>query len=130
MRPVLDAHTVFGMDKKLIVAVVRLRDAGRVIPRHNLAFVAPLRGVLTLREEPVPALNRHALIATLCDPDTGAGIDGLTPLIDARLVRAMADEWVLTGFERVMIGMQECDCAQTWLARMERLIENPASPLD
>lgn len=112
------------MDKILIVDVVRLRDTGRVIPKHNLAFTPPFRGVLTIHEQPVPALHRHALVATLRDPDTGAGIDGLTPLIDVRVVRAMADEWVLTGFERVTIGMQECDCAQSWLARMERLIDS------
>lgn len=111
------------MEKKLIVAVVRLRDAGRTIPRHNLAFVEPLRGVLTIQEESVPTLNRHALIATLRDPATGAPVDGLPSLVDVRVVRALADEWALTGFERVTVGMQECDFAQSWLARMVQLAD-------
>ena len=110
-------------DKKLIVAVVCLRIAGRAVPKHNLAFTQPFRGVLTLDEQRVPALNRHALVAMLRDPTTGAPVDGIAPLIDARVVRATADEWVVTGFERIDDGMQERDCAQSWLARMESLTE-------
>ena len=53
-------------DQKVIVAVVRLRDCGKVVPKHNLAFVKPFVGVLTLDEQHVPALNRHALVATIC----------------------------------------------------------------
>lgn len=112
------------MGKKLIVDVVCLRNAGKVVPRHNLAFVTPFVGVLTLYEERVPELNRHALVATLRDPDTGAGIAGLCPLVDARVVRATGDEWVLTGIERVMANLQEVDCAQSWLVRIVRLANN------
>ena len=111
------------MDKKLIVAVVRLRDAGKVVPRYTLAFSAPYRGVLTLADEHVPSLNRHSLVAILRDPDSGAPIDGLCPLVDARIVRATADEWVLTGFERVILNMDERDCAQSWVVRMESLVD-------
>lgn len=111
-------------DQKVIVAVVRLRDCGKVVPKHNLAFVKPFVGVLTLDEQHVPALNRHALVATIRHPDTGAPLPGIEPLIDARLVRATADEWVLTGFERATIGMDECDCAQSWIARVEALLPN------
>ena len=110
------------MDKKLVVAVIRLREAGKIIPRHNLAFATPVLGVLNLGEERIPALNRHALVATLRDPQTGVIVEGLPPLVDARLVRALPDEWVFTGFERVLVGMQECDCAQSWLARASELL--------
>jgi hypothetical protein len=110
------------MDSKLIVALTCLRSSGKIVPKHNLAFTQPFRGVLTLSEEHLPNLHRHALVARLRDPLTNAPIDALPPLIDARLIRATADEWVITGFERVMISMQECDCAQTWVARMEQLL--------
>lgn len=109
------------MDKKLIVAVVTLREGGRTVPRYQHAFRSAIRGILTLNETQISALNRHALVATLRDLDSGAAVAGIEPLIDARLIRATSDEWVLTGFERVQIGMHECDCAQTWLVRMEEL---------
>lgn len=104
---------------KLIVAVVCLRSAGRVVPRHNLAFVKPYRGVLALGEKWVKELNRHALVATLRHPDTGAEVPGICPLTDARLMRATPDEWVLNGIERVIVNLQEIDCAQSWLMRLE-----------
>ena len=70
-----------------------------------------------MREERIPELNRHALVARLLDPATGGDLS-TNPLIDARVVRAMDDEWIITGFERVMVGMFECDCAQSWIARL------------
>lgn len=109
------------MNRKLIVTVIKLRDAGRTVPRYQRAFATPAHGILTLNEAQVSSLNRHALVATLRDPDTGAAVTGVESLIDARLIRATSDEWVLTGFERVLIGMHECDCAQTWVVRMEEL---------
>ena len=109
------------MDKKLIVTVVTLREGGRVLPRYQHAFRSVARGILTLNEAQISALNRHALVATLRDTDTGAAVAGIEPLLDARLIRATSDELVLTGFERVQIGLHECDCAQTWLVRMEEL---------
>lgn len=116
------------MGKKLIVDVVRLRNAGKVVPRHNLAFVKPFVGVLTLNEERIVDLNRHSLVATLRHPDTGAPVPGLNPLLDARVVRATNDEWVLTGIERVADNLIELDCAQSWLVRLDQLIVTPDQP--
>ena len=113
------------MENKLIVTVLRMRDSGCPIPRYQHAFAKPLQGVLILQEEQVPSLNRHALVATLRDPNTGQPVDGLAPLIDARVVRAMADEWIWTGIERVFVGLRECDCAQTWCVRMVALEPGP-----
>ena len=112
------------MERKLIVAVLKMRDAGWVIPRYQHAFPRRLQGVLTLQEEQVPSLNRSAYVATLRDPATGAPVDGLAPLIDARLIRALADEWIWTGMEHVLVGLRECDCAQTWQVRLVAL-ESP-----
>ncbi len=112
------------MDKKLIVAIVKVREAGRTIPRHNLAFTPPYRGILNINEERISALNRHALIATLRDPQSGELVPGLNPLVDARLIRATCDEWILTGFERVMLNLQESDCAQSWIVRIDELVDN------
>ena len=102
-------------------AVLRMRAEGRPVPRHNLAFATPFLGVLRLGEERMPELNRHATVARLLDAETGRPVDGLLPLVDARVVRVLADEIVLTGFERVSDGLTERDCAQSWVARMESL---------
>lgn len=111
-------------DNKLIVAVLRTRDAGWLIPRYQHAFAQPPQGVLILKEEMVVVLNRHAFVATLRDPDTGAAVVGLPPLIDARVIRASADEWIWTGFERVMSGLREADCVQTWVVRAVSLVSS------
>ncbi len=108
------------MSKRLIVHVLRLRENGRAIPKYQLAFNTPIEGVLILREERIVELNRHALVARLRDANTGGDLP-INPLIDARMVHAMSDEWVITGFERVMIGMFESDCAQSWIASLVRI---------
>lgn len=101
------------MDSKLIVQVLRVRESGSVIPRHNLAFVKPFEGVFTLHEERVPDLNRHSRVARLLNPQVGTPV--LPELYDAALLRATADEWVVTGFERVEQRLKLVDCAQTWV---------------
>lgn len=105
------------MSKKLIVNVLKMRDGGWPYPRYQHAFAAPAQGVLYVQEESILRLNRHALVATLRHPDSGLPVEGLSPLIDARIIRATADEWVWTGIEHVMVGIKECDCAQTWVVR-------------
>ena len=110
------------MEKKLLVAIVKVRESGKTIPRHNLAFTRPYCGVLTLGEERIPALNRHALVARLRHPQSGEPVSGLSPLVDARLIRATCDEWILTGFEHVTANLQEIDCAQSWIVRIDELM--------
>lgn len=110
------------MDRKLIVEVRLLRESGWIIPRHRHAFAASHRGILTLDEERVPALNRHARVARLRDALTGALVEAVPPLIDATLLHAGADEWVIAGVEHVMHGVREADCAQTWLVQPVQLL--------
>lgn len=109
------------MDKKLIVAVLKMREAGWIIPGYQHAFPHLLQGVLTLQEERVPSINRSAIVATLRDPSSGAPVEGVAPLIDARVIRVLADEWILTGMEHVLVGLRGCDCAQTWQVRFVEL---------
>lgn len=73
----------------------------------------------------MPSLNRHARVATLIQLGTGAPVAGLGSLYDAVLLRATADEWVVTGFERIEHGMQVYDVAQTWIIALVRLSEEP-----
>ena len=105
---------------KLHVSVYCLRTAGVAFPQHNLAFVKPRLGILLLNDEHVPELHRHSLVARLVDPATGAQVEGLARLIDARLVRMMSDELVVTGIERVADGLTTRDCAQSWLVQIDR----------
>ena len=100
--------------RKLVVTVLKLRESGRAIPRYQHAFPKTFRGVITADEEHVPALNRRSLVAILRDPETGAAIDGIAPLWDARVIRATADEWVWSGIEVAYVGTIEVAVAQTW----------------
>lgn len=109
------------MNGKLIVQILRLRDEGWVLPRHRWAFGQLPEGVFSLREEWVPELNRHARVARLLNTHTGMPVDGLAPLADSVLLRASADEWVISGMERVMRGLQVVDVAQTWLVSLVRM---------
>ncbi len=114
------------MDRKLIVQVRRLRDEGWVLPRHRLAFGLLPEGIFSLREEMVPMLNRHARVARLLDADTGKPEDNPPALYDAVVLRATADEWIVSGLERVLSGLQEVDVAQTWQVALLR-IETPST---
>lgn len=116
------------MDRKLIVQVRRLRDEGWVLPRHRLAFGQLPEGIFSLREELVPALNRHTRVARLLDAGTGTPVEGLLALYDAAVLRAGADEWVVAGMERVLRGLQEVDVAQTWQVAMVRFESLAARP--
>jgi hypothetical protein len=100
--------------RKLLVSVLQLRNAGRAIPRYQHAFPKPFTGVLTAGEEHVTALNRRALVAVLRDPTTGAYVDGLPPLWDARVVRVSQDEMIWTGLEGALIAASEVVVAQAW----------------
>ena len=111
---------------KVLVAVLQLRTAGRAIPRYQHAFPKPYIGVLTAEEEYVRALNRRAFVAVLRDPTTGALIDGLPPLWDARVVRMAEDEMIWTGLEGTLIGASEAVVAQAWRVKILRI--TPSTP--
>ena len=106
------------MPRKLIVAVQRVRETGRILPRHRLAFPVLHEGVLSLLEERVADWNRSTFVAKLLNSNNGALVDGVPPLLDARIIRAMEDEWILTGLERVSLSGNDADCAQTWMVRL------------
>lgn len=113
------------MGQKLIVRVRRLRDAGWALPRHRHGFGQLYEGIISLQEEMVPALHRHARVAKLLDVRTGALVDGVGSLYDAVLLRATADEWVVAGVERIEQGMRIIDVAQTWLITLDRMESAP-----
>lgn len=116
------------MTGKLIVQVRRLRQDGWTLPRHRLAFGPPAEGIFSLREELVQALHRHTRVAMLLDAHTLAPVAGIPPLYDAALLRATADEWVVTGFERIERGVQMVDVAQTWLVALVRMTSDEVAP--
>lgn len=82
-------------------------------------------GIFGLREEHVPALNRHSRVARLLDAATGAPVPNVPALYDAVLLRATADEWVVTGFERIEQALQILDVAQTWVLTPMTLAVTP-----
>ena len=113
------------MGKKLIVKVRCLRDSGWVLPRHRLAFGKPFEGIFSLQEQHVPSLNRHSRVATLVQADGIAQVPGIATLYDATLLRATADEWVVTGFERLEQAAKVMDVVQTWLITLAHFNETP-----
>ena len=113
--------------RKLLVAVLQLRNAGRAIPRYQHAFPKPYFGVLTADEEYVPALNRRAFVAVLRDPATGALVDGLPVLWDARVVRMAPDEMIWTGLEGALIGASEVVVAQAWRVQVVDIASSSSS---
>jgi len=92
-----------------------MREAGWTLPRHRHAFGQPYKGIFSLREEHVAFLNRHSRVARLLQPGSMAPVDGINALVDAVLLRAGADEWIVTGIERVEQNTRVFDVAQTWV---------------
>ncbi len=102
------------MEAKLIVDVLPLRQEGWALPRFRWATAKPFRGILTVREETIVALNRSVRVATLKDAVTGQPVLGLNPLFDTVLLHMTAGEWVLTGFERISSIGRDIDFVQSW----------------
>lgn len=100
------------MDEKLTVAIRLLRREGREIPRHFHAMGRGVIGVLTVKEEFLPELHRHARIARL-QPDS-ATQKAIPPLVDPVILDWTPYHWVLTGMERLGDGITTTAFAQSW----------------
>ncbi len=90
--------------------MVRVRQSGVVVPRHNVGGLRAVRGVLLVADQRIVDLNRHSRVATFVTDDNQR-----LELMDAALVHATAETLVLTGFERDTTTGREIDFAQTWV---------------
>jgi hypothetical protein len=90
--------------------MLRVRENGVVVPRHNVGMLRPVRGQLLVHDKRFPDINRVSRVAEfLID-----GAETLT-LLDANLVHATQEMLVLTGFERAYVNTELTDFAQTWV---------------
>lgn len=89
--------------------MVRVRQSGVVVPRHNVGMLRAVRGTLVVGDKRLLDLQRYARVATFVTDDRQ-----MLELIDASLVHATADTLVLTGFERDTSTGHEVDYAQSW----------------
>lgn len=90
--------------------MMRVRENGTVVPRHNVGMLRTVRGVLNVSDQNFPELRRHARVARFT---TEQG-DVIT-LVDVALMHATRETLVLSGFERGLNGGKSVDYAQTWV---------------
>ena len=90
--------------------MMRVRQAGIVVPRHNMGMLRTVRGTLLVGDKHFSDLHRHARVATFVTECRQT-----LELIDASLVHATAETIVLTGFERDSSSGRDVDFAQTWV---------------
>lgn len=101
--------------------MVRVRNKGVVVPRHNVGLQRAVRGQLQVRDELRPDLNRHSRTA-LFRPDESP--DEVIKLYDAQLMHVTDEMMVLSGFEADFnqSGVLPADYAQSWVLRQ---VEGP-----
>lgn len=103
---------------KLIVDLRYVRKEGWVLPRFRACMYIAKRGVLVLREEHVKDFSRTMRIARLVTT-TGAPNADVPPLYDATLAWCDGSRLILTGFERLEVGVGRwIDYAQSWDAEI------------
>jgi len=95
--------------------VVRVKELGRVVPRHLVGRLRVVRGEFHLADERVADLGRFSRLATL--QVVGQGAQSLA-LYDAALMRADTTRLVLSGFEREWVDAQLVDFSQTWVMEL------------
>ena len=115
------------MENRLVVEVFLMRQQGWTLPKFRFATGPHIPGVLHVKDEAIPSLNRSARVARLHDVHTGFALDIPRPLIDATLIYQSAEDWVLTGFEQIDDGLRVLDYAQSWYVRPVRIIDSEAS---
>lgn len=101
---VLYIHTVqFDM--------MRARQKGVVVPRHNVGMLRAVRGTLVLRDVRDARLNRYVRTASFhCSSGE------VLSLSDACLVHASSEMLVINGFEQdTNVACQVVDYAQSWI---------------
>lgn len=103
------------MEERLIVRVRLMRREGKEIPRWQHGMGHGQRGFLTIKEEHIEELNRHARVARL---EAASAPDEtprpLLPLVDAQLLNMTPYSFVLTGMERISDGLTTTAYFQSW----------------
>ncbi len=97
--------------------LIRVREKGWVLPRHRLATMPRLRGLLSVDEQLDQSLNRTVRVAVFIDTRTKRPIAEVLPLFDVTLLRATPEYISLSGFERIhdMLAQRDYDYAQSWV---------------
>lgn len=90
--------------------MMRVRENGWVVPRHNAGMLRIVRGSFYLADKHIPEINRTTRAAAF-HVDNGPRLE----LFDAVLIRATPDMMILNGFERDDNGVRVVDYAQTWV---------------
>lgn len=104
----------------MVVDIVRVREAGWVLPRFRSCMRKAVRGELHVADVYDGILNRWTRVATLLNPVSKAPMPEPPQIYDVTLLAVRSDYLTLTGFERVWDGMseREYDYAQTWVVSL------------
>lgn len=96
--------------------MIRVRQKGVVVPRHNVGMQRAVRGDLRVADEWVPEIGRHCRTAIFKVDDLSMA--EAPKLFDAALVHVSDEMMVLSGFEHELThGLMPVDYAQTWVLR-------------
>jgi hypothetical protein len=91
--------------------VQRLRDKGRLLPRHEWLNRAPVIGDLRVEQVFDDDRRRHLVVARVVNVRRVKAPDELPPLYEPVLVAMSPFAFSLAGFERV----EGADYSQSWL---------------
>ena len=91
--------------------VIRMRDSGRVLPRHAVANDPGCSGDLRVEQVFDDQLRRYVRLARLLDPQRPIAADQLPALYDPVIMAMSPLAFTLSGFERVA----DVHYAQSWL---------------
>lgn len=80
------------------------RREGRQVPRH-LLWQQRVKGELLVHEDRDPVLHRVVRIARLVKSENTVTTDQLPPLRDPVLLSAKANQWTITGWELIEVGV-------------------------
>ena len=94
--------------------VLRLRQRGRPLPRHEWQARPAVAGDLRVEQLYDEDLLRHLRLARLVDVARAAGPDPLPSLYDPVLIAMSPQAFTLMGFERI----EGAEYAQSWLVVM------------
>ena len=94
--------------------IVKVRRAGVMVPRWQLASLTRYEGYLRVEEKRVKVLERHSLVAQIVE--YAINPDDWQTLYDARLLSTTSQWMTMTGFEidHSDVG-EEVHYMQTWL---------------
>lgn len=96
--------------------MIRVRNHGVLVPRHNVGLQRAVRGELHVRDEIRPDLHRRSRTASFRANGSG---DALIHMYDVQLMHVTDEMMVLSGIETDFNhnGSLQADYAQTWILR-------------